>query len=120
MANHKPMADRTFEFSCAVIAEFRRQRPYDEAERTLWSELLKTQTSLANNSAESTGAHSRRDFVQKFQISLKEARECYQLLRTLRQTSPDRQPQLTALLEQCDEIIAILVSSLKTAKRKRS
>jgi four helix bundle protein len=78
-----------------------------------------TQTSVANNSAESTGAQSRRDFVQKFQISLKEARECFQLLRMLRQTSPDRGPELTKLLEQCDEIIAILVASLKTAKRKR-
>jgi four helix bundle protein len=118
MANLKPMCDRTFEFGCAVIAEYRRQRPFDEAERLLWTELLRTQMSLANNTAESTGAQSRRDFVQKFQISLKEARECFQLLRTLRHTSPDRGVQLNALLKQCDEIIAILVTSLKTAKRK--
>jgi four helix bundle protein len=120
MPHHKPMCDRTFEFGCAVIAEYRRQRPFDEAERELWTELLRTKTSLANNSAESTGAQSRRDFVLKFQISLKEARECFQLLRTLRHVSPDRHAQLTALLKDCDEIIAILLASLKTAKRERT
>ena len=60
MPHLKRMRDRTFEFGCAVIEEFRRLKPADEAERMLWSELLKTQTSLAANSAESDGAHSRR------------------------------------------------------------
>jgi four helix bundle protein len=118
MLCHKPMRDRTFEFGCAVIEEFRRQRPADEAERVLWDELLKTQTSLASNSAESEGAQSRRDFIQKFQIALKEARESFQLLRLLKQCSPNRGNQLDALLRQCDEIIAVLVASLKTAKRR--
>ena len=77
------MRDRTFEFGCAVIEEFRRVRPVDEAEAVLWSELLKTQKSLATNSAESDGAQSRRDFTLKFQIALKEARESFQLLRML-------------------------------------
>jgi hypothetical protein len=48
---------------------------------------------------------------------LKEGRECFQLLRLLGRICPSRRLQLAALLKQCDEIIAILVSSLKTAKR---
>jgi four helix bundle protein len=113
----KPMRDRTFEFSSAVIAEFRRLKPTDEAEQILWQELLKTQKALATNTAESDGAHSRKDFALKFQIALKEGRECFQLLRLLGRICPSRRLQLAALLKQCDEIIAILVSSLKTAKR---
>jgi hypothetical protein len=74
------MRDRTFEFSSAVIAEFRRLKPADEAEQILWQELLKTQKAPATNTAESDGAHSRKDFALKVHI-------------------------------------AILVSSLKTAKR---
>jgi four helix bundle protein len=113
------MRDRTFEFGCAVIEEFRRQPPADEAERVLWSELLKTQKSLATNTAESDGAHTRPDFILKFQIGLKEAREAFQLLRLIDNATPHRRDQLSALRQQCNEIIAILVTSLKTAKRRQ-
>ena len=117
MSTLKPMRDRTFEFGSAVIAEFRRLKPADEAELILWQELLKTQKALATNTAESDGAHSRKDFALKFQIALKEGRECFQLLRLLGRICPDRRLELARLMKECDEIIAILVSSLKTAKR---
>jgi four helix bundle protein len=117
MTDLKPMRDRTFEFGCAVVEEFRRQEPFDEAEGILWSELLKTQKSLAANTAESQGGQTRKDFLSKFQIALKEAREAFQLLRLLKATSPNRSRQLDMLLRQCDEIIAILVASLKTGRR---
>jgi four helix bundle protein len=118
MADLKPMRDRTFEFSAAVVLEYRRLKAADEAEQILWTELLKTQKALAANTAESEGAQSRRDFAHKFQIALKEARECFQLLRLLGRICPDRRQQLAALLRQCDEIIAILVASLKTTRRR--
>jgi len=118
MSNFKPMRERTLEFGHAVITEFRRLKPADEAEQILWLELLKTQKAMATNSAESDGAHSRKDFALKFQISLKESRECFQLLRLLGRICPDRKAQLASLLKECDEIIAILVTSLKTAKRR--
>jgi len=120
MSELKPMRDRTFEFGCAVIAAFRRIPPFDEAEHVLWNELLKTQKSMAANSAESTGAPSRRDFASKFEIVLKEAREAFQLLRLLAATTPSRRAELAPLQRQCDEIIAILVTSLKTAKRRQN
>lgn len=120
MDNLRPMCDRTYEFACAVIGEYRRLKPVDDAERVLWHELLRAKTSLATNSAEADGAQSPKDFIQKFQISLKEARESFQLLRLLKKACPDRTQQLAALIRQCDEIIAILVSSLKTAKRRQS
>ena len=120
MSDLKPMHDRTYEFGLAVIAEYRRTHPADEAEAILWSEVLKTQKSMATNTAESDGSDTRRDFAAKFQIALKESRECYQLLRMLAQITPRRRNELIALLRQCDEIIAILVTSLKTTKRNRA
>ncbi len=90
--------------------------PQDGAEHGLWAELLKTQRSLANNSAESDGTQSRIDFIQKFHICLKEGRESLQLLRALIHAVPTRALELRALEKACDEIVAILVTSLKTAK----
>src|SRR5262245_65625877 len=87
MSTLKPMCERTFEFGKAVIEKFRREPPVDQAERILWDELLKTQRSLATNTAESDGAHTRPDFILKFQIGLKEAREAFQLLTLHERTS---------------------------------
>ena len=116
MTNPKRMSVRTSELQCAVIDEFRRVPPRDDADRGLWLELLKTVRSLAANSAESAGAQSRQDFIQKFHICLKEGRECLQLLTALLHASPGRTIQLQKLWHSCDQIVAILVSSLKTAK----
>jgi four helix bundle protein len=116
MADLKRMSIRTSELQSAVIDEFRERGPRDEAERLLWHELLKSQRSLANNTAESDGTQSRADFITKFHIALKEGKESLQVLQALTHCERDRREQLGRLAKQCDEIVAILVASLKTAK----
>jgi four helix bundle protein len=117
MDSEKRMSVRTSELQCAVIDEFRRAAPIDVAEYELWVDLIRTSKSLANNGGESQGTQSRRDFIQKFHICLKESNECLQLLRALIHATPSRALQLQKLWRACDEITAILVASLKTAKR---
>ncbi|HUE87428.1 MAG TPA: four helix bundle protein [Vicinamibacterales bacterium] len=110
------MSVRTSEFQCATIDEYRSHTPRDDAERILWHELLRTVTSLANNCAESDGTQTGKDFIQKFQISLKEGRESLQLLRALTYACTARKHELQTLTRACNEIVAILVTSLRTAK----
>jgi four helix bundle protein len=112
----KRMSARTSELQCAVIDEFRRARTSDLAEQQLWADLLKTSRSLANNAGESAGSQSRQDFIQKCHICLKEGKECLQLLTALIHACPGRALRLRQLWNACDEIVAILVASLKTAK----
>lgn len=83
MSELKRMWERTSELQCAVIDASRRMRPRDHAERMLWEELLKTHRSLANNSAEANATQSEDDFIARFYICLKEARESMQLLKAL-------------------------------------
>jgi four helix bundle protein len=116
VTQHKRMSTRTREFHCAVIDEYRRIAPQDDVEMALWRDLLKTVRSVANNGAESGGAQSRQDFIQKFHICLKEGMECQQLLAALMHASPSRALDLQRLRQECDVIVAILVTSLKTAK----
>jgi four helix bundle protein len=116
MNSVKRMSTRTSELQRAIIDEFRRAPPADVAEYELWTDLLETSRALANNSGESDGAQSRRDFIQRFHICLKESRECMQQLTALIHACPARALQLRALWKACDEITAILVASLKTAK----
>ena len=116
MSELKRMSIRTSELQCAVIDASRRLPPRDEAERMLWEELLKTHRSLANNSAESDGTQTRKDFISKFHICLKEGHEALQLLKALIHATPTRAKELQRLERMCNEIIAILIASLKTAK----
>lgn len=116
MDRTKRMSLRTSELQRAVIDQFRRVPPADVAEYELWTDLLRTSRSLANNSAESGGTQSRKDFIQKFHICLKESRECLQQLTALIHACPSRAIELRRLWKACDEITAILVAGLKTAK----
>jgi four helix bundle protein len=113
----KRMSERTSDLQLAVIDEFRRAAPADSVEMDLWLDLLKTSRALANNGGESSGAQSRKDFIQKFHICLKEGKECLQLLTALIHACPGRAIRLERLRNECDQICAILVASLKTAKR---
>ncbi len=118
MAEIKRTSERAFEFSCLLIDEFRRRKPLDDVERHVWRELLKSATSIGANTSESGGAQSNQDFIQKFQIALKEGRESLYWLRLLKHCSPDRAVRINTLYGECDQIVAILVTSLKTAKRQ--
>ena len=113
---HKRTSERAFAFDCRLIDEFRRRRPADDAERLIWRELLKAGTSVGANTSESGGAHSDHDFIAKFQIALKEGKESLFWLRLLKHACPDRAVHLDSLHRECDEIVSILVASLRTAK----
>ena len=113
---YKKTSERAFEFSCALIDEFRRKRPADDAERLIWRELLRAGTSVGANTAESDGAQSDSDFITKFQIALKEGKESFFWLRLLKHASADRGTRVDVLTRECGEIVAILVASLRTAK----
>lgn len=69
---------------------------------------------MAANYAEACAAESRRDFVHKMQICLKELRETAVWLEILRRIgSPER---LGELARECDELTRIFVSSIRTAR----
>lgn len=77
-------------------------------------QLLRCSTSPAGNYAEARGAGSKRDFIHKMQICLKELRETDVWLRFLSGLSAFDWRNIRA---ECSELTAIFVASLKTAKR---
>ena len=77
-------------------------------------QLLRCATSPAGNYAEARGAESKRDFIHKMQICLKELRETAVWLRFLSGLTNHDWNDVRA---ECNELTAIFVASLKTAKR---
>jgi four helix bundle protein len=75
--------------------------------------LLKSGTSIGANVEEAVAGQSRRDFLSKMSIALKEARETRFWLRLLRESDLAK-INLTTELRNVDELIRILTSIVKT------
>ena len=78
------------------------------------SQILRSSTSPSAHYAEARDAESRRDFIHKMKMGLKELRETMTWLRYLSALS--RPEDVDELIVECDELIAIHVSSLKSAR----
>ena len=83
---------------------------------TLSKQLLRSGTSIGANIAEAQHAQSRADFLSKLNIALKEAGETEYWLRLLEATDYLTSAEFESIYYDCDELIKILVSSVKTMK----
>ena len=82
----------------------------------LKGQLTRSGTSPALNYAEACDAESRKDFIHKIKIVLKELRETFVGLTIIKRLRLLDLNQLNFLLKECDELIAILTRSHATAK----
>jgi four helix bundle protein len=111
------LEDRLLEFAARVI-RLTGEIPPTIAGQHVAQQVLRSGTSPLPNHGEAQGAESRRDFVHKLAICLKELRETYRWLRLIQRVPLVKNPKrIDALLQETDELIAIFVSSIKTAQR---
>jgi four helix bundle protein len=87
--------------------------------RHIASQLVRCGTAGAPNYAEARGAESKRDFIHKMGVCLKELREtqCWFLMIVFSELLPES--RLADVLDENDQLIAIVVSSISTAKGRK-
>lgn len=90
----------------------------EKKEYILSKQILRSATSIGANVEEADAGQSKRDFIAKLQISLKESKETHYWLRLLRDSDFIDENQSESLITDCNEIIYILTSILKSAKEK--
>ena len=88
--------------------------------QTIYKQVLRSGTSISANVHESEFAQSPSDFVSKLHIALKEANETMNWLNLLHDTSFLDDREFESISEDCSELIALLVSSIKTVKNKNN
>ena len=87
-------------------------------ESVIAKQMLRSGTSIGANIAESRYAQSKSDFASKLQIALKEAAETEYWLELLRDSElVESSSAFDSLCADCTELIKLLTSSVKTAKR---
>ena len=85
-------------------------------EMVMSKQLLRCGTSIGANTRESKNAQSRMDFLNKLNIALKEADETEYWLDLLHETNFLDDKIYASLLNDCKELIAILVTIIKKLK----
>lgn len=87
-------------------------------EFVLSKQFLRCGTSIGANIHEAIGSESKKDFIHKLGIALKEARETSYWIRLLSDSQFITQEQATNLNSNCEEIIRILNSIILTTKER--
>jgi len=89
-----------------------------KAGKHIAGQLIRSGTSPAPNYGEAQSAESRKDFVHKMKIALKELRESHIWLQIIREKPLiERAERLDSIINECDELISIFVASVNTAQR---
>ena len=104
---------RTFEFArrIVVLCQYLDSRP--GVSRTLARQLLRSGTSVGANVEEGQASQSKADFISKYSIACKEARETNYWLRLLVVSDLVEASRVDPLTRESNEIIAILTSIIK-------
>ena len=119
--------DRTFDLRerlidyAVRIVKLSEVMPATKSGAHIAAQILRSGTSPAANYGEAQSAESRADFVHKLKIALKELRETNIWLRIICKASliaPDT--KLTPLLQETDDLMAILFTSIETAQKRKS
>ncbi|MBR0077719.1 MAG: four helix bundle protein [Bacteroidales bacterium] len=93
-----------------------RKLQIEDREYIISRQLSKSGTSIGANIEEASGAQSTNDFIAKFHIALKEAKESNYWLRLLKDTQLITINEFEELMKDSNYIINLLTKSLKTAK----
>ena len=111
------LADRLLEFAArtgGVVDAL----PDTRLGRHIANQLIRSGTSPAPNYAEACGAESKRDFIHKLGICLKELRESCCWLQLIIRCKLLPKSRMDPLLGECSQLCKIIAKSIVTAKTR--
>jgi len=110
-----PLRDKSYVFATKIV-RLSQFLVSEKKEYVLSKQTLRSGTAVGALIREAEFAASRRDFINKLTVSLKEANETEYWLMLLKDTDYLAKDEFTQLRAECKELIAMLVSSIKTTK----
>ena len=117
--NRNELEERLIDFAVLII-ELAEGNKKSYAGNHLCGQMIRSGTSAPLNYGEAQSAESRRDFLHKMQIVLKELRETHVCLKIIIRAILNTNTQkLQFALKENDELISIFVKSVKTAKNNK-
>ncbi len=114
--NKFDLEERLIDFA-ALSIEISKKLPKSVTGNHLASQLVRSGTSPALNYGEAQSAESRKDFVHKIKIILKELRESYICLKIIIRSQLIQDTEKVYIAHsECNELISIFVKTVKTTQ----
>ena len=110
---------RTKQFALRIVRLYSFLAKGNGAASVLAKQVLRSGTSVGAHYREATRARSVAEFISKIEAGLQELEETGYWLELLGENQIVSESRLTSLMVEVDELTAILVSSVKTAKKRR-
>jgi four helix bundle protein len=110
---------RTFEFARRIVMLCRTLEQTPGVNRTLANQLLRSGTSIGANVEEGQASQSRADFISKYSIACKEARETHYWLRLFVASEILPADQLKDIIDEANQLVAILISIVKKCRTNK-
>ena len=113
------LQDRLVKFSAHVILNTGKLENNFAADH-LTKQLIRSVTSTALNYGEAQSAESKRDFLHKMKICLKELRESQVNLQILKEAKLiDKLDSFDHISKECSELVAIFTTSIRTTNNNQ-
>jgi four helix bundle protein len=112
--NRTEMASRTKKFALRIIRLVSHLQTESTA-RTIGNQLLRSGTSIGANYREAARANTKKHFTSILTVALREADETLYWLELLSESGTVKPELLQELVSECNELVAILAASVKTA-----
>jgi len=107
--------EKAFKFAVRIVNLYKHLAD-NKKEFVLSKQLLRSGTSIGANIREAIEAQSKKDFVAKLYISLKEAGESEYWLLLLKETGYITEKETESILNDLTEILKLLNAIIKTSK----
>ncbi|QDU54117.1 four helix bundle protein [Aeoliella mucimassa] len=113
--NQSDLKDRTKSFALRII-RLSAALPKSREADILGRQLLRSGTSIGANYREALRASSKRHFISTLEICLREGDETIYWLELLADSEIFTQKKLSNLIDECNQLVAILTATVKSAK----
>ncbi len=114
------LEERLIDFS-VLIVKISGGMSKNKAGSHLAGQLIRSGTSVSLNYGEAQSGESRKDFIHKMKIVLKELRETFVCLKIIYRTKLyDDQSEMDKTMIENNELISIFVRSVETAQKNLS
>jgi len=112
------VVEKSFLFAVRVVRLYKHLSD-DKREFTLSKQLLRSGTSIGANISEAQRGESRKDFLHKMNISLKECVETKYWLRLLTATDHLTEKESRSIMSDCIELEKLLTSIVKSSAKEK-
>ncbi len=115
---NNPVLEKSFDFGVRIIKFYLHVGRRNKNIQSILKQILRCGTSIGANITEAQSAVTKKDFINKLGIALKESKETDYWLRLFKRSEIIDKNEFESMHKDCLEIIRLLTSIIKSSKAK--